>query len=89
MVDVTDRSDIKVWLFTLKLLLCSSRPPIDLPVTQFTNSKFLVLQHDDGKAQERDRTADLVLTKDVLYRLSYLGLSLNGYRALRAHPAHR
>jgi hypothetical protein len=27
------------------------------------------------KAQERDRTADLVLTKDVLYRLSYLGIS--------------
>jgi hypothetical protein len=27
------------------------------------------------KAQERDRTADLVLTKDVLYRLSYLGSS--------------
>ncbi len=27
------------------------------------------------KAQERDRTADLVLTKDVLYRLSYLGAS--------------
>ena len=25
------------------------------------------------QAQERDRTADLVLTKDVLYRLSYLG----------------
>ena len=28
-----------------------------------------------AKAQERDRTADLVLTKDVLYRLSYLGTS--------------
>ena len=28
-----------------------------------------------GKAQERDRTADLVLTKDVLYRLSYLGVT--------------
>jgi hypothetical protein len=27
-----------------------------------------------GKAQERDRTADLVLTKDVLYQLSYLGV---------------
>ena len=26
------------------------------------------------RAQERDRTADLVLTKDVLCRLSYLGL---------------
>ena len=30
-----------------------------------------------AKAQERDRTADLVLTKDVLYRLSYLGNSRN------------
>jgi hypothetical protein len=49
-----------------------------LPVTQFTKSKFLVPKHDEGKAQERDRTADLVLTKDVLYRLSYLGISLNG-----------
>jgi hypothetical protein len=27
------------------------------------------------RAQERDRTADLVLTKDVLCRLSYLGTS--------------
>jgi hypothetical protein len=27
------------------------------------------------KAQERDRTADLILTKDVLCRLSYLGIS--------------
>jgi hypothetical protein len=32
-----------------------------------------------GKAQERDRTADLVLTKDVLYRLSYLGVSRKPY----------
>ena len=32
-----------------------------------------------SKAQERDRTADLVLTKDVLYRLSYLGISVDGY----------
>jgi hypothetical protein len=32
-----------------------------------------------GKAQERDRTADLVLTKDVLYRLSYLGTSRKPY----------
>jgi hypothetical protein len=31
-----------------------------------------------AKAQERDRTADLVLTKDVLYRLSYLGIPVNG-----------
>jgi hypothetical protein len=30
------------------------------------------------KAQERDRTADLVLTKDVLYRLSYLGIAVDG-----------
>jgi hypothetical protein len=30
------------------------------------------------KAQERDRTADLVLTKDVLYRLSYLGIERAG-----------
>ena len=30
------------------------------------------------QAQERDRTADLVLTKDVLYRLSYLGIPGNG-----------
>jgi hypothetical protein len=29
------------------------------------------------QAQERDRTADLVLTKDVLYRLSYLGTSVD------------
>ena len=28
------------------------------------------------QAQERDRTADLVLTKDVLYRLSYLGIEV-------------
>ena len=34
------------------------------------------LLHRPGKAQERDRTADLVLTKDVLYRLSYLGISV-------------
>ena len=27
-----------------------------------------------AKAQERDRTADLILTKDVLCRLSYLGI---------------
>jgi hypothetical protein len=33
--------------------------------------------HRQDKAQERDRTADLVLTKDVLYRLSYLGISVN------------
>jgi hypothetical protein len=26
-------------------------------------------------AHERDRTADLVLTKDVLYQLSYMGAS--------------
>ncbi len=31
-----------------------------------------------GGAHERDRTADLVLTKDVLCRLSYVG-------AIRAH----
>ena len=29
-----------------------------------------------AKAQERARTADLVLTKDVLYQLSYLGISI-------------
>ena len=33
-----------------------------------------MIQHNsDIQAQERDRTADLVLTKDVLCRLSYLG----------------
>src|SRR6185369_207566 len=32
------------------------------------------------QAQERDRTADLVLTKDVLYRLSYLGIAEIGHR---------
>jgi hypothetical protein len=29
-------------------------------------------------AHERDRTADLVLTKDVLYRLSYVSADLFG-----------
>jgi hypothetical protein len=33
-----------------------------------------MIQHNsDIQAQERDRTADLVLTKDVLCQLSYLG----------------
>jgi hypothetical protein len=43
----------------------------------FHSEKRLSLPNSD-KAQERDRTADLVLTKDVLYRLSYLGIAVDG-----------
>ncbi len=40
-----------------------------------TEFSFLTLFHPQNKdgAHKRDRTADLVLTKDVLYRLSYVG----------------
>ena len=31
-----------------------------------------------GGAHDRNRTGDLVLTKDVLYRLSYVGGGVNG-----------
>ena len=31
------------------------------------------MSYSETGAHERDRTADLVLTKDVLYRLSYVG----------------
>ena len=34
----------------------------------------MIQYNSDIQAQERDRTADLVLTKDVLCRLSYLGV---------------
>jgi hypothetical protein len=45
----------------------------------FPNARFSFYGAPLGtKAQERDRTADLVLTKDVLYRLSYLGASVDG-----------
>ena len=32
------------------------------------------------KATERDRTADLLITNQLLYRLSYGGLFLDSYR---------
>ena len=44
------------------------------------------LLHRPGKAQERDRTADLVLTKDVLYRLSYLGILVDDLSILLIAP---
>ena len=37
-------------------------------------------------AHERDRTADLVLTKDVLYQLSYVGLAARAAGASTATP---
>ncbi len=76
MIDVTDRTDIKVRFFTLKLLFAHL---ILLMICQLLcESKTRPqLLHRPGKAQERDRTADLVLTKDVLYRLSYLGISVD------------
>ena len=40
-------------------------------MNRFNEAK--IRRHTSKQAQERDRTADLVLTKDVLYRLSYLG----------------
>ena len=33
----------------------------------------LAFRDDEAGAHDRDRTGDLVLTKDVLYRLSYVG----------------
>ena len=39
-------------------------------------------------AHDRNRTGDLVLTKDVLYRLSYVGKILNISAALHASDHH-
>ena len=42
-----------------------------MPLTNYLNYVYF-LAGETG-AHERDRTADLVLTKDVLYQLSYVG----------------
>jgi hypothetical protein len=40
-------------------------------------------------AHDQDRTGDLILTKDVLYRLSYVGwLSFQKRLSLRHHKPH-
>ncbi len=51
-------------------------------------SGVLRFRASKAKAQERARTADLVLTKDVLYQLSYLGISIESWwHMLLAQPA--
>ena len=51
-------------------------------------SGVLWFRASKAKAQERARTADLVLTKDVLYRLSYLGIAIESWsQMLLAQPA--
>ena len=69
-IHVTDRPHVHVRLRPLELLLghgVSARPP-------------LALSCGSGRAgaHDRDRTADLVLTKDVLYQLSYVSLFESG-----------
>src|SRR5581483_7742666 len=56
--------------FSAQISVYSSLPPV-IPVQLWSPCR----RRRGEKAQERDRTADLVLTKDVLYRLSYLGVS--------------
>jgi hypothetical protein len=57
MVHMPNRPHVHVRLRSLKLPL--------------RHGKYLLVKKTG--AHERDRTADLVLTKDVLYQLSYVG----------------
>ena len=41
----------------------------------------------DG-ADERDRTADLLITNQLLYQLSYVGLPPRVYQRVRDFPGH-
>ena len=53
--------------FTLPYLLVTRHLPI-------SPSKLALAPALETGAHDRNRTGDLVLTKDVLYRLSYVGL---------------
>ena len=73
-VDVADRAHVHVRLRTIKLLLrhCSPSPLVDCSCpSPFELSYFDSLV--TSGADDRDRTGDLVLTKDALCQLSYIG----------------
>src|SRR5207245_2641222 len=76
-VHVPDRPDVHVRLVPVELLLghlslapsqpCSLRPLLVLLAGSASSASL-------HGAHDQDRTGDLVLTKDALYRLSYVGL---------------
>ena len=59
MIHMPNRPHVHVRLRSLKLPL--------------RHGKYLSKKYYNSGAHERDRTVDLVLTKDVLYQLSYVG----------------
>ena len=49
----------------------SQRRPAGKEITPYARTAYGVMLHQTSQARNRDRTGDLILTKDVLYRLSY------------------
>ena len=62
--------------------IAQSRDPVD--TAGAARRKKLSPQPPPVGAHDRNRTGDLVLTKDVLYRLSYVGKNLEISAALHA-----
>ena len=68
MVNMPYGAHIQMWLLPFKFRLRHLR--FSFTRTQKMNASLL---HRSNGAHDADRTRDLVLTKDVLYQLSYMG----------------
>jgi hypothetical protein len=55
-------------------------------VLKFLYLKPSINNHHYSQAHDRNRTGDLFLTKEVLYRLSYMGAVSTHYAAMSKHP---
>jgi len=85
MVNVTNRAHVHVRLVTFKLCLCHDLTPKCAQSRHITNKNGqppVSSCHTEYGAHNRIRTGDLFLTKEVLYRLSYMS------RNTSKSPAH-
>ena len=72
MVDMTDGSDIHVRLCSRELFLCHETP---LDIVKKTGYRYYLNSFFPEKPTIGIEPMNLILTKDVLYQLSYMGKS--------------
>jgi hypothetical protein len=89
-VNMPNRPHVHVRLRSLKLLFGHSGCPLSIKLSidgYILGSQHSALPAFPNGAHDRNRTGDLVLTKDVLYRLSYVGTpSRTGLKIFETHP---
>src|SRR5690554_6641854 len=87
MVNVTNSTYVNMGFGTLKCFLCHDTILLLFVEFIYTKRQNKVCLLTFNGADTRIRTGDLILTKDALYRLSYISVFWSGQR--ESNPQHQ